>query len=159
MVLICTNFSQEKSKLQLNEKSNKSWHWSLQSFSLMQSIVCAVQRRLGCLWEIVWAKAHYHNELSSAGAPLYCCIGQKCRHFSASNWCWGRQVPVPADTRTLRNERFAQNIFLQHHPPFPPPSDLSAHPSSLCSIFSRQSTFCNVLICFFMKFWDTVSIS
>lgn len=113
----------------------------------MQSMVCAVRRRLGCLWEIVRAKAHYHNELSSAGAPLYCWIGQKRGHFSASNWCWGRQVPVPADIRALRNEQFNQNIFLQH---FSSSLDLFSYPSLLCPIFSRQSSMCDVLIRFFI---------
>lgn len=122
----------------------------------MQSVACAAQHRLACLWEILRAKAHYHNELSSAGAPLYCWMGRKCGHFSASNWCWGRQVLVPTDIRALRNERLAQNIFLQHSLPL---SNLTAHPSSLGSSFSRQSTFCYVLICFSMKLWDMVSIS
>lgn len=143
MALIWKISAKKSAYFSLMKKSNKSWHWSPQSCSLMQSVVCAVQRRLGCLWEIARAKAHYHNELSSAGAPLYCWIGQKCGHFSASNWCWGRQVLVPADIRALRNERFAQNIFLQrycspnHHPAS---SVLFAHPYSSCSIFSRQST-------------------
>lgn len=117
MALIWKISAKKRANFSLMKKSNKSWHWSLQSFSLMQSVVCAVQRRLGCLWEIVRAKAHYHNELSSAGAPLYCWIGQKCGHFSASNWHWGRQVPVLADISALRNERFTQNIFIQHCSP------------------------------------------
>lgn len=120
MVLIWNISAKKRANFSLmKKKSNKSWHWCPQSFSLMQSVVCAVQHRLGCLWEIVRAKAHYHNELSSAGAPLYCWIDPKCGHFSASNWCWGRQVPILADIRALRMERFAQNIFLQLNPPPP----------------------------------------